>query len=171
MNLPKDFEEHASVFSREPKTHCWPRRRALQPAVLRNRVIPAREWTDMLLMQWPSASANNPKQVFSLGQALIQAGTRLLELDHRELAMVPMPLVYPRSGIVIYDTSPGGTGHCAELLERGDEWIRATREVLFVDEEHNRRCVKACLDCILDFTGQHYAHMLDRISALELLDM
>jgi hypothetical protein len=170
MNLPRHFEEHASVFSNDPNTRCWQRRGALQPAVLRNRVIAAREWTDMLLIQWPGATVSDRRQVFSLGQALILAGTRLLELDHRELAMVLMPLVFPQSGIVIYDTSPGGTGHCTELLERGDEWIKATREALYVNEEHHRRCGKACLDCILDFSGQHYAHMLDRRSALELLD-
>ena len=130
MHLPDDFKWHASVFSTDPDRPCWPARPGEQTLVLRNRVIAAREMTDMLLMQWPGASSNRRKGVFSLGRALILAGTRLLELDHRELAMVPIPLSYPLLGIVIYDTSPGGCGYCAELLERGEEWIGATRDVL-----------------------------------------
>jgi hypothetical protein len=170
MNLPKDFDIHASIFSENRNESCWPRGRTAQATVIRNRVIAAREDTDMLLIQWPGATVHNARQAFSLGRALVMAGTRLLELDHRELAMVLVPMVHPQVGIVIFDTSPGGTGHCSELLEMGGEWVQAARSVLYVDEEHDRRCVKACLDCILDFSGQHIGHMLDRRSALELLD-
>jgi DEAD/DEAH box helicase domain-containing protein len=170
VHLPKDFERHASVLSTDPDKPCWPRRGAGQPAVLRNRVIAAREPTDMLLLEWPGATASGLKGAFSLGRALVLAGTRLLELDHRELAMVPLPLAYPQLGIVIYDTAPGGSGHCAELLERGLDWIGATRDVLYVNEEHDRQCERACLNCILDFSGQHAAHKLDRRAALTLLE-
>ncbi len=171
MHLPKYFDEHASIFSEDPAKPCWPRHGGGQPAVLRNRVIAAREMTDMLLMQWPGVIAHRPKQAFSLARALIMAGTRLLELDRRELDMALVPLVYPQTGIVIFDTSPGGTGHCSELLATGCEWIKMARDILFVNEKHDQTCIKACIDCILDFSGQHSAHMLDRKSALELLDI
>lgn len=71
---------------------------------------------------------------------------------------------------MIYDTSPGGTGHCSELLESGKAWIKKARDVLFVSEEHHQICKKACIECILDFSGQYLANKLDRKSALELLD-
>jgi hypothetical protein len=170
MNLPDGFAEHASIFSKSPDKRCWPRNQPAQTLVIRNRVIAARELTDMLLLCWPGATAGTQTGVFSLGRALVLAGTRLLELDHRELAMVTLPLSYPQLGIVVYDTSPGGCGHCTELLGRGDDWIRKTREILFVDDEHHNRCERACLDCILDFSGQHAANMLDRRAALTLLE-
>jgi hypothetical protein len=170
VNLPDGFEEHASVFSKDPDKRCWRGGGGVQTRVLRNKVIAARELTDMLLVQWPGATTGVRRGVFSLGRAFVLAGTRLLELDHRELAMETIPLSSPQVGIVIYDTSPGGCGHCAELLERGDEWIRMTRDVLYVSDEHHARCGRACLDCILDFSGQHAAHMLDRKAALTLLD-
>lgn len=169
MNLPKDFDIHPSIFSERRTDKCWPHIRDGKTSILRNRVIAASESTDMLMMQWPGATTYNPKQTWSLGRALIMAGTRLLELDHRELGMLVVPLVHPFAGIVIYDTSPGGTGHCAELLEKGAEWIQTTHDVLYVNEEHNRTCTRACLECILDFSGQYAGNLLDRMSALELL--
>ena len=98
------------------------------------------------------------------------AGARLLELDERELGIEIIPLSAPNIGIVIYETSPGGAGHCLELSHLGAQWIKTTREILFVDDEHHSRCRRACLDCILDFSGQYRAYDLDRISALQIID-
>lgn len=169
MNLPKDFHKHASVFSSNPASFCWGK--GEQTAlVLRNRVLAARELTDMALLEWPGATSFVRDGVYSLGRALVLAGARLLELDERELGIELMPLREENLGIVIYDTAPGGAGHCQELINLGEEWIEATRMILYVDEEHHSRCKKACLDCILDFSGQYSAIQLDRQAALTLLD-
>ena len=105
-----------------------------------------------------------------LGRALAMAGARLLELDERELGVEIIPLSVPNLGIVIYETSPGGAGHCVELSRLGREWIEMARQILFVDDEHHSRCRRACLDCILDFSGQYRAYELDRISALQIVE-
>ena len=136
--------------------------------VLRNRVLAARELTDMLLIEWPGATDRD--SVYSLGRALILAGSRLLELDERELGMEVLPLRAPRLGTVLYDTAPGGAGHCLELLHLGREWLETARQVLYVSEEHDSRCQRACLDCILEFSGQHREHQLNRRAALEMMD-
>jgi Lhr-like helicase len=169
MKLPREFAQHASVFSSNPDSFCWTRNE-VSPPVLRNRVIAAQELTDMLLLDWPEASIHNANAVYSLGRALVIAGARLLELDARELNMELLPLKYPKLGIVVLDNTRGGAGHCLELMRLGREWLDQARAILFVSNEHHQRCRRACLDCILDFSGQHKARMLDRRAALDLLD-
>jgi DEAD/DEAH box helicase domain-containing protein len=169
MNLPRNFDRHASVFSADPSRFCWERGESNAP-VLRNRVLAARELTDMLLIEWPGATFHVTNGVYSLGRSLAMAGARLLELDERELGIEIIPLAVPNMGIVIYETSPGGAGHCLELSHLGAKWIETTREILFIDEEHHSRCRRACLDCILNFSGQYRAYDLDRISALQIID-
>ena len=169
VNLPNNFAKHASVFSSNPISFCWKKGEKTAP-VLRNRVLAARELTDMALLEWPGATSNEYDGVYSLGRALVLAGSRLLELDERELRTELIPLRDNNLGIVIYDTTPGGAGHCQRLIELGREWIETTHSVLYVNDEHNKNCEKACLDCILDFSSQYSANHLDRRAALALLD-
>lgn len=169
MKLPSTFETHAPIFSSDERSFCWSKGEQIAP-VLRNRVLAARELTDMLLIEWPAATRYEHDSVYSLGRALALAGTRLLELDERELGMELLPLQDSNLGIVIYETSPGGSGHCQELIGLGREWIEVSRDVLYVDTAHDARCTKACLDCILDFSGQYAARRLNRPGALNLLD-
>ena len=169
MNLPGNFAKHASVFSSKPNSFCW-KKADQTPPVLRNKVLAARELTDMALLEWPGTHSGIRDGVYSFGRALLLAGARCLELDERELGMELMPLHRGDLGIVIYDTSPGGAGHCRELINLGKDWIKATRRILYVDEKHHSRCERACLDCILDFSGQYLANRLNRLDALALLD-
>ncbi|GMW00918.1 MAG: hypothetical protein AMXMBFR84_20550 [Candidatus Hydrogenedentota bacterium] len=169
MGLPPEFTKHPSIFSSDFKSFCWGRDADGAP-VLRNRVLAAKELTDMMLLEWPGASVVSPKGAYTLGRALIMAGSRLLELDERELGLEIIPLRGASLGIVIFDTSPGGAGHCKELLELGREWIDVTHELMYIDEDHDRQCEKACLDCILDFSGQYKANQLDRRAAFQLLN-
>ena len=169
MGLPNTFASHASVFSMDERSFCWEKEEQVAP-ILRNRVLAARELTDMLLIEWPSETRDKHDSTYSLGRALLLAGARLLELDERELGMELLPLQDASLGIVIYETSPGGAGHCQELVDLDKEWIDVSRSVLYVDAEHDTRCTKACLDCILDFSGQYAARYLDRRGALNLLD-
>lgn len=169
MNLPNGFVEHAPVFSTNPNAYCWEKNEQAAP-VLRNRVLAARELTDMLLIEWPGATEASADGVYSLGRAMVLAGARLLELDERELGMEIIALRPPYQGIVIYDTAAGGAGHCLELFSSGKEWIERTRQVLYISEEHHSRCTRACLECILDFSGQYKAHLLNRLAALRIID-
>lgn len=170
IHLPPSFEAHASVFAADAGSFCW-KKDDVQSPVLRNRVLAARQLTDMLLIEWPDATLSMYNGVYSLGRALMLAGACLLEMDEREVGMELIPLRSPALGIVIYDVSPGGTGHCSELLRLSKEWVEAAYRVLYVDEKHHSRCRKACLDCILDFSGQYAASHLNRLSALSLLQI
>ena len=173
INLPSTpykFKNHASLFSTSIKNSCWKDITGSAP-VLRNRVLAAQELTDMLLVEWPGAVKNRWNGVYSLGRALVLSGTKLLEIDSRELAMSLIPLTGNKIGIVIYDTAPGGSGHCGELANMGTAWISGARSRLFVNEQHHATCEKACLDCILDFSGQYKADQLDRKAALNLMNV
>ena len=152
----ESFITHASIFSSKPNSFCWEKGEEGSP-VLRNRVLAARELTDMVLLEWPGAHLGVRDDVYSFGRALLLAGARCLELDERELGMELMPLHEGNLGIVIYDTSPGGAGHCQELINLGRDWIEATRRILYVDEKTSLALYeRACLDCILDFSGQYF---------------
>ncbi len=165
--LPREFRSHASVFASDSRSWCWPKDLQAEP-VLRHKVLAARERTDVLLLDWPGDWAAEP-DLYSLGQALVLAGTRLLELDSRELAVELKGRDEERTSILIYDTVPGGAGHCLELMERGRDWLEEARRILRGSAEHDRTCRRACLDCILDFAGQVKAHKLDRRRALDVL--
>jgi DEAD/DEAH box helicase domain-containing protein len=167
--LPNKFKDHPSVFSSSPMTRCWPNNIPVQP-VLRHKVLAAKETTDVLILDWPADSDQAP--LFSLGRALLLAGTRLLELDSRELGL-PKGLkarVDGRLGILLYDTVPGGAGHCLELLNLGRPWLEVAHKILVGSPAHNAICRRACLECLLDFGGQFHADLLDRKGALNLID-
>lgn len=168
QNLPKGFKDHASVFSTRAEDRCWPKNLKEAP-VLRNKVLAARERTDLLLLDWPE---DDPREsaLYSLGRALLLAGTRLLELDSRELGLYLKPLQSSKPGILLYDTVPGGAGHCLELLNLGRPWLDETQKILKGTPSHDASCRRACLECLLDFAGQFYADRLDRRGALSLLE-
>jgi len=163
--LPGDFREHPSIYSSKETFRCWSRDEEL---VLRNKVLAARETTDMLFLQWDQSFDN--AAVYSLGRALVLAGTQLLDLDSRELEMDIKRQAAEGTSILLYDATPGGSGHCLELMNLGAEWMFKARTILRGTEEHHSACRKACLGCLLDFSGQFHADRLDRRKALELLE-
>ena len=165
--LPKQFKDHASIFSPNPSNRCWPKSLQYDP-VLRHKVLAARETTDVLILDWPTES--DDASLFSLGRALVLAGTKLLELDNRELNVELKPRGAGELSTLLYDTTPGGAGHCFELMKLGRQWLKEAREILYVSPLHESACRRACLECLLDFAGQFHAHRLDRRRALDLLD-
>ena len=70
------------------------------------------------------------------------------------------------------DNHPGGAGHVLELAENHAEWLRAAKEVAYVDEDHDKKCRSACLRCLLTFdSGLQPADAdLNRKAAMEILD-
>ncbi len=136
--------------------------------MLRHKVLAARETTDVLILDWPGDSDEAP--LFSLGRALVLAGARLLELDSRELNLELKARDAGNLGILVYDTIPGGAGHCFELFKLGHPWLLEARRILRGTPSHDAACRRACLECLLDFAGQFHAARLNRRGALELVD-
>ena len=163
-SLPPKFSDHPSIYTSNPDLRCWLKD---QESVLRNKVLAARETTDMLSLEWPSSA--DDATMYSLGRALVLAGSALLDLDSRELELDDKRSDYGNR-ILLYDATPGGSGHCLELMTRGKQWFLKARSILHGSETHNSICRKACLECLLDFSGQFNAHRLDRKKALAFLD-
>jgi Domain of unknown function (DUF1998) len=99
-----------------------------------------------------------------LRRGSLQGGTflRRSATDHTSL----------RIAWVLYDNVPGGAGHVLELLRLGRSWLEAARETMFVDEEHDKICETACLDCLLTFGAQESMRLglLQRRLTLKILD-
>jgi hypothetical protein len=165
---PKDSRINASVFASDSRSWCRPKDTSSE-FVLRHRLLAAREKADVLLLDWPG-DWNAEPDLYSVGRALVLAGNWLLELDGRELAVETKSRGEDRTSILLYDTVPGGAGHCLELMQREREWLAEARNGLQGSPEHDAACRRACMDCILDFAGQHNAHKLDRLKALAVLN-
>jgi hypothetical protein len=162
--LPPNFREHPSIYSSNANLRCWLKD---QEFVLRNKVLAAKETTDMLFLEWPLVG--DDATMYSLGRALVLAGTTLLDLDSRELD-IDGRHSDNTNRILLYDSTPGGSGHCLELMTKGIEWLLKAQCILRGTESHSSNCRKACLECLLDFSGQFNAHRLDRKKALAFLD-
>ncbi len=165
--LPKEFENHASIFSTNPALRCWTRDQNPKP-VLRHKVLAAQESTDVLVIGWPYLATTS--QLVSLGRALVIAGARILELESRELDTQRNPAAFRETAILIYDTVPGGAGHCLELAKLGRDWLLEAKRLLRGSNQHDKTCRRACIDCLLDFGSQFDTDMLDRQGALDLLE-
>lgn len=173
IDLPSGFEKHAPLTAEKEKYVCW---RDGQAAVLRHRVLAARETTDVLMLTFDgqlSTLAKDEPLVWTLAHALQISGARLLELDTRELGVMVTGVGQRAKewGAVLYDNVPGGAGHVHELLKSKREWLEKTLEVLFLNEDHHRRCETACLDCLLTFDAQEAMSrgLLKRKEAYETL--
>lgn len=175
MALPKRFQDHAHLLASQRKSRCWAK--AEGSPVLRNLVLAAREPTDLLVVDistWlPPEGPAARTAASTLSVALQVAGSRLLELDTRDLqASLGPPPSGSREVPTIYDNVPGGAGHVLELMKAGRSWFQMARSILYLDERHHATCRHACLDCLLTFDAQLKVQRgeLDRRRGLELLD-
>jgi hypothetical protein len=176
-NLPESFLTHAPVTSGNPNHMCLKRSDLKQVPVLRNQILAARETTDVMLLDFSRClgqEARNPSLMGTLGYALQRAAATRLELDTRELGVLLVPTGDGGGsfGIVLYDNVPGGAGHVRELLADDGHLLEEVRDILYVNDEHHRRCSSACLDCLLSFDAQFAMERwsFDRPKALTTID-
>ncbi|MHB2020319.1 MAG: DUF1998 domain-containing protein [Candidatus Xenobia bacterium] len=172
VKLPRGFTTHAPLTARRAHSQCWGSDDA---PVLRHQTLAAHESTDILLLD-PGRLLpydRRPSIATTLAVALQIAGARVLSLDSRELGCMTVPGSDGENGcgIIIHDNVPGGAGHVRELMEMGRPWLEETVRILRGSDEHNQRCRRACLECILTFDAQVHAEVgrLDRVLALESL--
>jgi hypothetical protein len=168
--LPLHFETHIPLS--KPKGRCW---RNAEAPVLRNHHLAALQVTDLVEFDFSSVhhAGLTEATTKTLGYALKLAGAEMLELDSREIGVTGCRVGQAgRWGLQIFDSSAGGAGHAAELFERGREWLSCARDVMFRDQEHDERCVSACLRCLLISASQfdYEAGLLQRKQTLGLLD-
>ena len=150
--LPKGFEFHIPLD--RTKGTCW---RSGDAPVLRNHHLAALHITDLLELDFNEVtnSGLNQATVTTLGYALKLAGAEILELDAREIGVTACR-IGKRSGwgLQLFDSSAGGAGHAAELFATGREWFERALQIMYIDENHDRRCATACLRCLLISASQ-----------------
>lgn len=163
INLPKDFDKHPKITAEQDTYACW---KTQEAPVLRRIVLAAKETTDALMLDFSGCGREVSRDIaVTLGYALQRAACILLQLDSREIGVMTLNVgKFNKSwAIVLFDNVPGGAGHTRELIFYGREWLEiALERVLFISEEHNKRCEHACLDCILSFDAQRAYRSLNR---------
>jgi DEAD/DEAH box helicase domain-containing protein len=163
--LSSSFLHHASLDSEKARWQCW---KTTEAPVLRHQLLGARQRTDFLILNLPSSGK---AQATTVGHSLRLIGARWLEVDPRELGV----LTYPTPAgpkIVLYDNTPGGSGHVLELASRkGGEWFREALDLLIGADaaQHDRTCALACLKCVLSYETSFCANLLDRRAGMDWL--
>lgn len=172
VDLPSRFEMHWPIDQKE-RRRCW--RRDDEAPVLRHRVLAARQRTDMLVLDLQRSAIHSLDQSMALtiAHALKQSGAQLLEVDGRELGVLTVPRP-DGAQAVIYDNTPGGSGHVLELAQsRGREWVEAAHALLVGRDPatHDASCERACLACLLSFETERDVAFIDRRRGLTALAM
>lgn len=163
--LSRRFLNHPFIWATNTSARCLARD---EDFILRRQSLAAQQITDVLQFEY-SGSGLGQDVALTLGFALQTAGAQILELDPRELGTLAMAARQGYS-IVLFDNVPGGAGHVFELMQMGRAWLEAARKVLYVDDAHHARCQRACLDCLLSFSTQQAAQLLNRKQTLKILD-
>jgi hypothetical protein len=136
-------------------------------------LLAAKQRTDLLTLELQRSAAGqlDESTALTIGHALKQSGAQLLEVDGRELGVMTLPFA-DGYRTVIYDNTPGGSGHVLELADgRAREWLEAAHRVLVGRDAaaHDATCERACLACLLSFEAERDIPLLDRRRGRDVL--
>jgi DEAD/DEAH box helicase domain-containing protein len=151
--LPKGFDIHIPL--RKKTGRCWGSKEA---PVLRNHHLAAQQSTDLVQLDFSDITGFQISRDFvvTLAYALKRSAAEMLELDDREIGVTACRTGNEGTwGLQVFDSAAGGAGHVVELFGRGEDWLKATLKVMFVDETHHRSCSSACLRCLLSTASQN----------------
>ena len=102
----------------------------------------------------------------NIGESLIAGAVRVLDMGAGDLESLVIHLPDETVDLLIFDPMPGGSGLLDQMLERWEEIIRATKELL---HDCPQACEQACYSCLLSFRNQFNHTRLNRHKALELV--
>jgi ATP-dependent helicase YprA (DUF1998 family) len=102
----------------------------------------------------------------NIGESLIAGAVRVLDMGSGDLESLVIHRPDETVDLLTFDPMPGGSGLLDQMLERWDEIIRATKELL---HECPQGCESACYSCLLSFRNQFNHSRLNRHKALELI--
>ncbi len=106
----------------------------------------------------------------SLAYALANASSLELDIERSDLDVTTRPLAHAeRQAIVLYDTVPGGAGHCRRIRQHLQDVLRRAREMLA-----NCTCdpqSAGCYGCLCNYQNQFAHDILTRGDALAYLNV
>jgi len=125
--------------------------------------------TDVVTLQFHGSEHSLSETGFwlSLAYALTNGACQSLGIERSDLAAT----TYPSTGkqvIVLYDTVPGGAGHCQRILRDLDAVLRAARDLL-ASCECDPDSV-GCYGCLCDYQNQFSHEQLSRGEPLQYLN-
>lgn len=106
----------------------------------------------------------------TLAEAMALAGGRLLDIEFTEIRS-GYRIRYSQDvtylDVFLFDSLSSGAGYCSELVNRNDDFIRVTKEIL---DRCPNNCDSACYGCLKHYWNQQNHYLLDRHAALDLLN-
>jgi len=103
----------------------------------------------------------------NIGEALRTGATRLLDMGPDDLQLLIIQKPDGKQDLLIYDPMPGGSGLLEQMLARWQELIAMSKELLAGCAQ---ACETACYSCLKTFRNQFHHELLNRHTALELID-
>jgi len=107
----------------------------------------------------------------TLGQAIIEGVQISMNMDVDEVRyfLMPVPENQKQSSIILYETSEGGAGILESIVNRSTlhEVVRQALTILHEYEE--KKCDRACYECLCNYYNQFDHDILDRKLVLPLL--
>jgi len=104
--------------------------------------------------------------LYTFTQALAVGGSRLLQIDPREIAFTfrsaSSDTLFKREAI-LFDTAPGGAGYCDQLFGDLRALFQAAADVL----ECREHCGDSCYACLRSFDNQPFHSRLNRFFVLD----
>lgn len=142
--LPTSFKKHSSIYDKSSENTCL----KTSPIIWRNHHLMAKMITDAIIII-PKRDIKDIAIAQTLANAMQLSGAEELGIDEREINAL-IQEVEGRLSILIYDNQSGGVGYVYDLAKnRWHEWLKKTRQRLFIDEKHNEECLSGCIKCVV----------------------
>jgi ATP-dependent helicase YprA (DUF1998 family) len=169
------FAPHSHPYPTKTSEHC-PGNFTASGVVLGTEFI-----TDLALFSFsvdmpfrlPPGSDETRVALRTLAEAMASAAAIILEMEPGEVIAEYRPALNQSGAdgqeieIFLYDTLSGGAGFSPQLVDRCDELIHATRQVL---SECPSGCDSSCYRCLQSYRNKFEHSQLDRFLALQLID-
>ena len=127
--------------------------------------------TDVVTLDFSETGTTGAETGFwlSLAYALTNGASQELAIERTDLEVTTVPIASAsRQSIVLYDSVPGGAGHCRQILKALPKVIRKSRDLLAgcnCDPEST-----GCYGCLCNFQNQFAHEQLSRGAALRYLN-
>jgi DEAD/DEAH box helicase domain-containing protein len=142
--LSNSFKNHSIIYS-ESGSKCLENNSSV---IWRNHYLMAKIITDAIIII-PKREIQDELVAETLANAMKLSGAEELGIDEREINTL-VQIENDNCYILMYDNQSGGVGYVYDLAKnRWNNWIKKTKHRLYIDKEHNEKCISGCIKCVL----------------------